>query len=71
MKHQLKEFKELPPTTNQRTSQPDDFQVREEELFVPLEVQEEVRKNCGQGFINPAAGLKSTPVTTKEVVESR
>eukprot|EP00975_Prorocentrum_lima_P045282 9482349-Prorocentrum_lima.AAC.1 len=26
MKHQLKEFNELPSTTNQMTSQPDDFQ---------------------------------------------
>eukprot|EP00975_Prorocentrum_lima_P033717 7076059-Prorocentrum_lima.AAC.1 len=58
MKHQLKELKELPSTQIQLKNQPDDLHVRKEELFVPLEVQEEVRNNFGQGFINPAAGLK-------------
>eukprot|EP00975_Prorocentrum_lima_P019552 4115923-Prorocentrum_lima.AAC.1 len=49
---------------------PDDHKVRTEELFVPLEVQEEVKENLSQGWINPAAGLKCTPVTNKEVAES-
>eukprot|EP00975_Prorocentrum_lima_P026063 5479738-Prorocentrum_lima.AAC.1 len=31
MKHQLKEFKELPSSTHQIGSQPDDLQVRTEE----------------------------------------
>eukprot|EP00975_Prorocentrum_lima_P050434 10563920-Prorocentrum_lima.AAC.1 len=69
MKHQLKELRAC-----QLDNQIDDFHVREEELFEPLEVQEEVKKNFGQGFVNPAAGLKkkrSTPVTTEEVAESR
>eukprot|EP00975_Prorocentrum_lima_P033300 6987588-Prorocentrum_lima.AAC.1 len=55
MKHQLNEIKELPSSTNQIGSQPEDLQVRTEELFVPLKVQEEVKKNFAQGFINPAA----------------
>eukprot|EP00975_Prorocentrum_lima_P050929 10669978-Prorocentrum_lima.AAC.1 len=71
MKQQLKEIKELPPSTKQGGSQPEDLQVRTEELFAPLEVQEEVKKNFAQGFINPAAGLKSTPLTTKADAESR
>eukprot|EP00975_Prorocentrum_lima_P037752 7941790-Prorocentrum_lima.AAC.1 len=58
MKHQLRELKELPSTTNQSTNHPDAFHVRREELFVPLEGQEEVKNNFGQGVINPAAGLK-------------
>eukprot|EP00975_Prorocentrum_lima_P005872 1270711-Prorocentrum_lima.AAC.1 len=42
-----------------------------EELYVPQEVQEEVMKNFEHGFTNPAAGLKRSPVTTKDVAESR
>eukprot|EP00975_Prorocentrum_lima_P067514 12915358-Prorocentrum_lima.AAC.1 len=54
-----------------RTPQ-EDFHVRKEELYLPQAVQEEVtNKTFEHGFINPAAGLKSSPVATKEVAESR
>eukprot|EP00975_Prorocentrum_lima_P018467 3888706-Prorocentrum_lima.AAC.1 len=44
MKQQLKDIKELPQSTKEVGSQQADLQVRTEELFVPLEVQEEVKK---------------------------
>eukprot|EP00975_Prorocentrum_lima_P071002 12935212-Prorocentrum_lima.AAC.1 len=40
-------------------------------MYLPQAVQKEVTNNFEHGFTNPAAGLKSTPVTNKEVVESR
>eukprot|EP00975_Prorocentrum_lima_P051317 10748466-Prorocentrum_lima.AAC.1 len=35
----------------------------------PDDHKEEVKKNLSQGWINPAVGLKCTPVTNKEVAE--
>eukprot|EP00975_Prorocentrum_lima_P041262 8668497-Prorocentrum_lima.AAC.1 len=61
MKQQLKDIKDSPSSAKEVGSQQEDPQVRTEELFVPLELQEEVKRNFAQGFINPAAGLKSTP----------
>eukprot|EP00975_Prorocentrum_lima_P068961 12923499-Prorocentrum_lima.AAC.1 len=42
MKQQLKDIKELPPSTKEVGSPQEDLQVRTEELFVPLE-------NSGRG----------------------
>eukprot|EP00975_Prorocentrum_lima_P029992 6292369-Prorocentrum_lima.AAC.1 len=69
MKQQLKEIKESPSSMKGVRAQQEYFQVRREELYLPQAVQEEVATNFAHGFTNPATGLKSTPVTNKEVAK--
>eukprot|EP00975_Prorocentrum_lima_P069231 12925119-Prorocentrum_lima.AAC.1 len=71
MKQQLKEMKLPSPSKKEITARQDQQEVRREELYSPKATQEEASKSFARGFINPAAGgLKSMPVTSKEVADS-
>eukprot|EP00975_Prorocentrum_lima_P018865 3973421-Prorocentrum_lima.AAC.1 len=50
--------------------QQEDQEVRREKLYLPKATQDGVKKSFEHGFGNPAAGgLKSVPVTCKEVAD--
>eukprot|EP00975_Prorocentrum_lima_P014765 3131235-Prorocentrum_lima.AAC.1 len=51
--------------------QQEDNHLRREELYLPQAIQDEAKKGFEHGVSNPAAGLKSAPVTCKEVADNR
>eukprot|EP00975_Prorocentrum_lima_P030879 6481867-Prorocentrum_lima.AAC.1 len=57
MKQQLKDIKDSLSSAKELGSRQEGAQARTEELFVPLVIQEEVKRNFAHGFINPAARL--------------